>query len=197
MHWFDRLSRQVAVAPEARTTRRGMLKGVGAVAVAAPFASTATTYAKNVVKAHQAFNLCTACLQDALSTYQDFVKGCYQTYAPQSTVKSHAGFAAAKKKTVRKTTPAQSAEMTKCLSFSWQYLIKQANDCRKSAACVTGPAPPGTTVTGSTYCPPGTSDCPGAGVIAICCYAGDACCPCGNVNGGYICCAGVIGCTCC
>ncbi len=195
MHWFDRVSRQLAAAPEAQTTRRGVLKGVGAAAVAAPFASYATAYAKNVVKAHQAFDLCTACINNAYDDYTKGVRACYQTYTVAKKASSSAGFAAAKK-TTRKSTPAQSANMLKCMSTVRVLALREWNNCRTGAACVSGPALPGVTATGSTTCPPGTNSCPGNGVIAICCYGSDLCCPC-STNAGYICCVSAVGCGCC
>ncbi len=200
MHWFDRLSRQLAAAPEAQTTRRGVLKGVGVAAVATPFASHAVAYANNLMKANSTSDDCKACLQVALDNYHSCVLGCYQTYAGLAAVnndQSYAGPAAVKKKKKkkRKTTPAESADMVDCMAFCRGKLIKSANVCR-TGVCAPVTPPPTTTATGSTTCPAGTAPCPSVGATSTCCFGGDACCPCA-ATGGYICCAGVIGCVCC
>jgi hypothetical protein len=185
MHWFDRLSRQLAAAPEVQTTRRGMLKGVGAAAVAAPFASPAVAYAKNSIKGRRAFSVCLNCVTAA---HREYV-------ADNRNIKKF--FARYGKKP--KLTAVQSAALASYLAGNRSAYIQDVNACRTGPACAPSlpPLPP-SGGTGTTTCPPGTGACPGGGdAIATCCYGGDACCVCGNVSGGYICCAGVIGCTCC
>ncbi len=195
MHWFDRISRQLAAAPEVQTTRRRVLKGAGAAvvaapiashaatAVAAPFASDTATYAKNSIKARQASSGCTNCLLGAHNEYvtdNRNIKKFFATYGRKP-----------------KLTAKQAAALNNYLAGNRRALIQDLNACRTGSLCAPSPAPPGTGATGSTTCPPGTNPCPGGDVLAICCYGGDACCPCATVNGGYICCAGVIGCICC
>lgn len=203
MHWFDRLSRQLAAAPETQATRRGVLKGVGVAAVATPFASDAVAYANNYIKARSSSTACTACLQQAMNDYRTRLQLCYDGFGLVLSASPYAGLAAAKKKKKKKkkravTVPADLGGLN-CLSFARLQFVQEAKQCRTGPACAPTPTPPSppTTVSGSTTCPAGTNPCPSTGGTNTCCYAGDACCPCGNVTGGYICCAGVIGCVCC
>jgi hypothetical protein len=198
MHWFDRLSRQLAAAPESQTTRRAVVKGVGAAAVAAPFvsrsaaaaaaplASHAAAYAKNRMTARRASDTCSACLLKAYDNYAGGIQFCYDLHTKIATGGGKN----------RKATPVSSAGMLRCVSLIRGVLIDDLNVCRTGPACVP-PAPPLPPAGSSSICAPGTTNCPGGGVTVICCFAGDACCPCGSVNGGWICCAGVIGCSCC
>ncbi len=187
MHWFDRMSRQLASAPEATATRRSVFKGVGVAAVGAPFAAQAAAYASNRMKANAAANDCLACLNGALSDYKGRLQGCNQNFG---------GAAKKKKKRKKKTTPARSAEMVACIALAREKLLKKAETCRTSSRCRPPvPEPQQSPVSGELVCPSGTSAC-GPAPDTSCCYGGDACCPC-KATGGYICCAGVIGCTCC
>jgi hypothetical protein len=187
MHWFDQLSRQLAAGPEMQTTRRGVLKGAGAAAVAAPlaapFASPAAAYAKNSIKARQASSQCTNCLLGAYKEYKKDNKSIKKIFARYGRKP--------------KLSAVQAAALTNYLAGNRRALIDDLNACRTGTPCAPPPPPP-VTGTGGTTCPPGTGPCPGGGgAIVTCCYGGDACCVCANVTGGYICCAGVIGCTCC
>ncbi len=197
MHWFDRLSRQIAGAPEAQTTRRGVLRGVGAaavaaplashtaVAVASPLASYTATYTKNTIKARQASNGCSNCIVAAYRDYKSSNKYIKRLFARNGKGKHG------------KLTLVQAAALQSYLTSNRDAFIQDANACLTGPLC-TPAAPPTVPVTGSTTCPPGTGPCPGGGDTPVtCCYGGDACCVCANVSGGYICCAGVIGCTCC
>jgi hypothetical protein len=161
-----------------------MLKGVGAAAVAAPFASPAAAYAKNSIKGRRAFSVCLNCVTAA---HREYV-------ADNRNIKQF--FARYGKKP--KLTAVQSAALASYLAGNRRAYIQDVNACRTGPACAPSLPPPPPTGTGTTTCPPGTGACPGGGdAIATCCYGGDACCVCANVSGGYICCAGVIGCTCC
>lgn len=184
MHWFDRLSRGLAAAPEAQTTRRGVLKGAGVAVVATPFTSYAAAYAKNTIKAQTASDACSKCLTDAYKDYKNTEKFWKKLFAK-----------AAKKQ--GKLTKAQSATLITYLINNRQTFIEDGNLCKRVPCAPASSPTTGPTDTGSTTCPPGTSPCPGAGYSVICCYGGDACCVCASVDGGYICCAGVIGCQCC
>jgi anaerobic selenocysteine-containing dehydrogenase len=150
MHWFDRLSRQIAAAPESQTTRRGVLKGVGAAAVAtpfaahtaaavaAPFASHTATYAKNSIKARQASSGCTSCL---LGAYKEYV-------ADNRNIKKF--FASYGRKP--KLTARQAAALNSYLAGNRRFLIQDLNTCRTGSACAPSPAPPGTGVIGCICC---------------------------------------------
>jgi hypothetical protein len=187
MHWFDRISRQLAAAPETQATRRGVFKGLGVAAVGSPFASQAAAYANNRMKAKAAADDCLGCLTGALSDYKGRLQGCAQNYG---------GAAKKKPKKKKTTTPAKSAAELACAATAREKLLKKAELCRTSSRCrPTAPEPLPHPVTGELVCPSGTSAC-GPAPNTSCCYGGDACCTCAAA-GGYICCAGVIGCTCC
>jgi hypothetical protein len=200
MHWFDRMAQQVAAIDEAPATRRGLLKGAAVAAVAAPLASDGLAYAGIRMEAYAAQSDCLRCLKTADQIFKDRMTDCALRaaygegrYAKKPKPKP--------KKPPKKVTPANGAKETECTAFARKKLINDSRHCRKGTACRPPPQPGpvpnpggggGGGGGGGSTCAPGTTKC-GA---ELCCYGGDSCCPC-RAAGGLICCAAVIGCTCC
>ena len=114
MHWFDRMSKQLATVPEARATRRGALKGVAVAAVAAPLASSnALTYAGNRVEGYAAQVDCLRCFANETSNYKQTLADCALRAAY-----GEGRYAKKKKKKPtkppKKTTPEKAAKETAC-----------------------------------------------------------------------------------
>ncbi len=197
MHWFDRMSQQVTALPEARATRRGALKGAALAAAAVPLTSEALAYAGIRMEAYAAQSDCLRCLHAADQIYKDRMSDCALRAAYGE------GHYAKKpkprpKKPPKKMTPAQGAKETECSAYARKKLIKDVGACRKGSCRPAAPSTPPSTGGGGgggggvSTCAPGTTKC-GAD---LCCFGGDSCCPCPSA-GGLICCAAVIGCTCC
>jgi len=204
----DRFSGQVATASDARGSRRTLIKGAAVATAVLPFAPGATTYAANRVRHKLATDYCLGCFAAVTKQNQSgaFLKACLET-SPKRTLlapkggKGGGGSKGGKggkkpPKTPEAVKPAPAAKNTSCEASARQVFLYELELCRKSSLC-SKPAPPpevqpdpvipGAGVTG---CAAGTTKC----TDTLCCYGGDACCPC---SGDMICCAGVIGCTCC
>ena len=198
MHWFDRMSRQLAAAPEARATRRGALKGAAVAAVAAPLVSSdALVYAGNRMEGYAAQADCLKCFANETSEYKQLLADCALRAAY-----GEGNYAQKKKKKKKptkppkKTTPAKAAKETACQASARKHFVNGLNQCKK-LNCRSPSTPPtgggggvGGGGGGGSACAPGTTLCAGQ----LCCFGNDACCAC---QGGYTCCAAVIGCTCC
>ena len=169
MHWFDRLSRQVAAAPNVQTTRRGVLKGVGAAAVAAPLASHSAaavaaplashtlTYAKNSIRARRASDGCSNCIVAAYRDYKSSNRYIKNLFARNGKGKHG------------KLTPLQAAGLQSYLAKFRDAFIQDGNACLTGPLCAPpppAPVPPGGGI-GTTTCPPGTGPCPGAAMLSL------------------------------
>jgi hypothetical protein len=206
MHWFDRFSKQVATSADARNSRRTVLKGAAVATAVLPFAPEATTYAANRVRRYLAVDLCLACLAGATKENQtgNLLRVCLATTPKKRSLlapkggKGGGGKKGGKKppKAPEAMKPAPAAKNTSCEAFAREQFLRDLEVCRTQACRTPAPPPevvPSPTIPGAgeTSCPSGTSKC----TDTLCCYGGDACCSCGEA--GSICCAGVIGCTCC
>ncbi|MBS1895101.1 MAG: hypothetical protein JST59_27695 [Actinobacteria bacterium] len=197
MHWFDRMSKQMAAVPT-ETTRRGVFRGAAVAAVVAPFAPGALAYANRRLKAANANEDCVNCLAKAAAKSQEAVAKCKGGGAKASALLQPKG-GAAKGKGKAGMKPTEAAKRAACMGKAAKAFLAETTACAKfdcaglgeSAPPVAHPLP----VTGpeSSACPSGTTLCSGT----LCCYAGDNCCPCASVDGGNICCAAVIQCNCC
>jgi hypothetical protein len=207
MHWFDRLSQQLAIGAETRATRRGVVKGGALAAVtiplAAPAASEAFTYARNRVRARASQNACLDCFAYATKLNNIQMHDCATVpHGPDGSLLppgQHATERLArakpkkkKNKKKKKLRPWEAAGDTACQANARLNFWYNLEQCR-TKTCVPAAPPPSPAPNGNgSACSGGTTKCGDT----ICCYGGDACCPC-TAAGGLICCAAVIGCTCC
>ncbi|MBS1877876.1 MAG: hypothetical protein JST31_00030 [Actinobacteria bacterium] len=200
MHWFDRFSKHVATAADARSSRRTVVKGAALATAVLPFAPGATTYAANRVRQKLAADTCLLCFSEATKSNQrgTFLNYCLGHQSGRSLLapKGKKGKKPPKQSPAMK--PAAAARDTSCQAQARQQFIYELELCRTKICSNPAPPPevqPSPTIPGAgeTACAAGTTKC----TDTLCCYGGDACCVCANVEGGAICCAGVIGCTCC
>ena len=206
MHWFDRMSEQLSAAPEARTTRRVVLKGAALATVAVPLlpeglaqaGTYAGTYATNRFVARRAESDCLGCFSRATKKRQETLDGCPPPPAKLPDRPSRPLNILGKPKTTKPKKkkvmkPPEAAKTVSCQTKRFFESYAELERCRTETCRPESPPPsppPGNG--GSGQCPAGTNKCGDT----ICCFGGDACCPC-SAAGGLICCAGVIGCTCC
>ncbi len=191
MHWFDRLSRGVAERPgipDLVSTRRGLLKGAAMATAAATVAPALARAAPRPLGRGSAGPACEECIRQALEQNQAKVNACS---GPDARARPGAG---GKKGAKKYPIPAQAARRAACRARARKSLGGALQGCAATACESNGvekeqPPELGTHAT----CPEGTSAC----TKNMCCSAGDACCLCPSGPEGYICCAGVIGCTCC
>jgi hypothetical protein len=226
MHWFDRFSRQMAepsagandaVAAPAGTvgaTRRRVLKGATLAAFTLPFApqlagraaaagvaGTAATATREhgIVQMPPGYEqlestseFCNNCMARSYGKHDYKWKACGASSNPKPFLKPKGGGGGGKKK----TTPSKAAKQLACQAKVIKSLDKELQQCRMhfcegDSEPPTPPAP-GVEANPNPTCPSGTTICS----REMCCYGGDACCVCAS-TGGFICCAGVIGCSCC
>jgi hypothetical protein len=214
MHWFDRVAKGVAAAPEKPTTRRSVLnvalKGTAVAAVAGPLSLDTVVYANNRMQGLMASSACLDCLKAARSEYMARSFDCayksgespiHEAGRFTSLLKpkkggspgKSGGSGKPKKRRKQRVLPWEGPAESACDAFFRGQFIKQVNACRKGACAPQAPPPVVAPESPSgTVCASGTTKC-GA---TICCYGNDACCGCA-ATGGLICCAAVIGCTCC
>lgn len=188
-HWFDRLA--VSAAEGQGVSRRSVFKGAAAAAFAASaLSSPRVARAAAHLEARAAQSDCRDCI---FSTAADEVKAVHKCV---STGGKTSSFLKTKKSHPPKAPPIPSAQVINCILLRQAqagqlFSLCRAGDCKNEGLPpldVSDPHPGGPTTSG---CAPGTRGCPGTD---LCCYGNDACCPC---NGDVICCAAVIGCTCC
>lgn len=206
MHWFDRLSEQFSAASEAPTTRRVVLKGVALATVAVPAlpeglaqaGTYAGTYATNRFAARAAEADCLGCFSAATKKRGETLEGCPPPPArlPDRVDRPLNIFGKPKKPKAKKkkaVTPPEAARTVSCQTKRYFESYAELEKCRTETCRPESPPPaPPPGGGGSGQCPAGTNKCGDT----ICCFGGDACCPCSAAE-GLICCAGVIGCTCC
>lgn len=203
MHWFDRATKQLAEAPNA-STRRTALKGAAFAAFAAPFGSTAVTYAANQMRRLDSEADCLECLRHAGATYNRSVLACnvlegkYRPLLKPKGGKGKAPGGGGKKKKKKGVKPAEAVKEFTCLGYAYDKWLHNGQGCRIASCSGEGGEGPRLPEQGleSEKCPAGTGYC----AAGLCCYSGDKCCKCengGGGTGGYICCASVVGCECC
>jgi hypothetical protein len=182
MHWFDRISREVA--DPAVVSRRTVLKG-GLAALALPFVPTALSRASGGRTGFQPLDatFCANCLARVDYDHREELSSCLSGGRRRVARPKGAG---------KKLTPAGAARKVGCQAKARRGLARDLLGCRKHF-CSDSEEPAENPETGHSSCPGETSKC-GA---TLCCYSGDSCCPCSGTPEGLICCAGVIGCTCC
>jgi hypothetical protein len=212
MHWFDRFSEGIATAADVRTSRRTLVKGAALATVALPFAPDGLAYATNRVNQRIAESECLNCFSFVTKEQNRRLAACaaasgggtagifsHALLRPKGGGSSPGGSKPSKKnKTIK---PAEAPVEISCQARSELMFLGALETCRVKTCSLhpPGPAPaPGgggsaTPGGGGSGCSPGTTQC-GA---TLGCYGGDSCCPCTTVEGGLICCAAVIGCTCC
>jgi hypothetical protein len=184
MHWFDRVAKRAAEA-EGRglSTRRGLLKGVVGATAMAPLvaglpASAATPRPRDVSGRTE----CEECLAKAFDSSFKKMDDCFKYSKPA--------------KGAKKASPAGVARRVACQAKARKRQGEQLAGCAVARCEGEGTRPEVPTGGGATahqQCPEGTARC----TDQMCCAIGDNCCPCGSGPEGMICCAGVIGCTCC
>jgi hypothetical protein len=185
MHWFDRLARSAADG-SAISTRRGLLKGAAAVTAAAAVAP-ALARAETPAGARPT---CEACIAEALTANHEKIEACTRKGGATKRLATASGKKGLKKYPI----PAEVARRMACRSKARKDLGGALGGCANTACESPGvekELPPG--ITSHYSCPEGTFPC----TKNMCCAGGDACCLCPTAPEGYICCAGVIGCTCC
>jgi hypothetical protein len=219
MHWFDRLSRRIAEPPPdglevqdppTGSTRRNVLKGATIAALAFPLAPEAlgrqavaaaagtATRSDDVARMPPELQpretiseFCDKCMQRSYGKHDYLWSKCGPSANTKPFLKPKGG-----KGKSTKTTPGKAAKQLACQAKVLKSLDKELQACRihfcegDSEPAI--PPPSGATGGESSTCPGGTSKC----TETLCCYGGDACCLCAS-TGDFICCAGVIGCTCC
>jgi hypothetical protein len=200
MHWFDRMSRQLAAVPT-RTTRRGALRGAAVAAVVAPFAPGALAYANRRLKAQNSTEDCLNCLSRSAGRTRAAVALC-KAETPKADrallrPKGGGGGGGKGSKGKKGMKPTEASRRAACMARAAQRFLGESDNCVKIECAGLGEtAPPPAHPTpggGGSTCPSGTTLCSGS----LCCYGGDNCCPCASVDGGMICCAAVIQCSCC
>jgi hypothetical protein len=217
MHWFDRISREVAES-SAGATRRNVLKGATLAAFTLPFApqlagraaaagvAGTATREGGVVQMPPGYEqlytvneFCDKCLQDSYGRHDYQWKKCGASSNAKPFLKPKGGGGGkggGGKKGGKKATPSKAARQLACQAKVIKSLDKELQGCRlhlcEGDSEPPEPPPAGTEAVANLVCPSGTTVC----TQTMCCYAGDACCVCAS-TGGFICCAGVIGCTCC
>jgi len=206
MHWFDRMSQQAADSPH-RATRRSVLKGATLATLTLPFLPDAVSRASGAgaaggtiekppgYKPLESINeFCNNCLGRAYNLHNQVLKGCGPAAGGAKRLEKPK--VPGKKPASKKTTPSKAAKQLACQANVMKSLNKELEGCRlhfcEGDSEPPAPAPPGATEPSAPTCPSGTTLCS----QTLCCYGGDACCICGQ-TGDFICCAGVIGCTCC
>jgi hypothetical protein len=203
MHWFDRMSKQFAAA-RPTTTRRSMLRGTAVAVAVAPFAPGALTYAKNKVIQLDNTESCVNCLIITARRNQDRIDRCKgETPNAGSRLqlkpkRGGGGKGTKGGKGKKGMKPTEGAKRAACMSQSAATFLEESRTCLRIDCGGLGEnspkpivIPPGQS---PTACPPGTSMCAGT----LCCYGDDKCCSCPTLPElGAICCAAVIGCSCC
>jgi hypothetical protein len=191
MHWFDRVSRQMAVAEHAGggSTRRGLLKGVALASVAVPLvgvgsAGAAPRATASNVSPDGVIGECENCLARVNNKGKELIENCSSRGAKR--------LARPKSSGKKKMKPSEAARRTACQSKARQRLAENLKSCGYFY-CEAPETPAVPAAEGKTQCPAGTGRC----TDQMCCASDDLCCPCGLTPEGMICCVSAIGCGCC
>jgi hypothetical protein len=202
----------VAAPSNASSTRRTVLKGATLAAFTLPFApqlagraaaagvAGAATREGGVVQMPGDYEqlesineFCSNCMARSYGKHDYKWKACGASSNPKPFLKPKGGGG---KKATKKATPSKAAKQLACQAKVIKSLDKELQGCRlhfcEGDSEPPEPPPPGVEAVANPTCPSGTTICSDV----MCCYGGDACCVCAS-TGGFICCAGVIGCTCC
>jgi hypothetical protein len=200
-------------ASDAGTTRRTILKGATLAAFTLPFApqlagraaaagvagTAATATRENGIvqmppgykQLESTSEFCNNCMARSYGKHDYKWKACGASSNPKPFLKPKGGGGGKKK-----TTPGKAAKQLACQAKVIKSLDKELQQCRmhfcEGDSEPPTPPTPGVEANPNPTCPSGTSICS----REMCCYGGDACCVCAS-TGGFICCAGVIGCSCC
>jgi hypothetical protein len=193
-HWFDRLSR--VAAGDAGVSRRGLLVSTGLAAFGSTvLASDSFALQAGKLEARAAQTACEDCLNSEIKDHKKNLKNCDKTGNIFGIIPN----GPSKGKKPAKAPPVPAAKKLACVVKAEAQHAFWMNDCARFKCRAPGmkqqpPAtnPDGTPVQGGPACAPGTSLC--SQVEGLCCYGDDACCVCGKT---HICCAAVVGCTCC
>lgn len=198
MHWFDRVSQQFAAVP-AQTTRRSFFRGTAVAVAVAPFAPGALTYANNRIKQRDSTEDCVNCLTRSAQRTQAAVARC-KSETPNAGARllrkpKGGGKGGKGGKSKKGAKPTEAAKRAACMGRAAERFLEESDNCTKIECAGLGETapPPVTAGQGPGGCPAGTRMCNDK----ICCYGEDNCCPCATIDGGFICCASVIGCACC
>jgi hypothetical protein len=200
MHWFDRMSRQLAVAeePQGGSTRRGLLKGAAAMAtVAVPLVGAGAAQAQAQAPVAAASNVspdgvigeCENCLARVNNKGNELIENCSGRGARRLARPKGGGKTASGKKKMKMS---EAARRTACQASARKRLAENLKSCGYFY-CEAPETPAVPTAEGKTQCPGGTARC----TDQMCCASGDLCCPCGLTPEGMICCVSAIGCGCC
>lgn len=194
-HWFDHLSR--AAAGDIDVNRRKLFVSTGLAAFGSTvLASDAFALKVGKIEARATQTACEDCLNSQIKDHKRELKNCDKSgniygVIPKGPSKGKkparapAVPAAKKLACVVQAEASHAYEMDQCARFKCRAPSRQINRTPPTN-------PDGTPVQGSPACAPGTSIC--SQVQGLCCYGDDACCAC---KGQFICCASVVGCTCC
>jgi hypothetical protein len=184
MHWFDRVSRQVAEGP-GTSTRRGLLRGALTASATAAFLPAAASAATGAGAGREprregVIGECEGCYARVNNRGRELLEGC----------KAVKGVGRGKKKKA-----SQAARQLACQAKVHKKWGRAETGCRlfSCEGKESEPELPSPEVSGHASCPEGTARC----TDKMCCAIGDNCCICVNGFEGKICCAGVIGCDCC
>jgi hypothetical protein len=191
MHWFDRISRQMAVAERAGggSTRRGLLKSVALASVAVPLVGAGAADADapvagaSNVSPDGVIGECENCLARVNNAGREKIEACSSRGAKRI---------AARPGGKKKMKPSEAARRTACQAKARKKLAENLKSCGYFW-CEAPETPAVPTPEGKTQCPGGTSAC----TNQMCCSSGDLCCPCASTPEGFICCVSAIGCNCC
>jgi hypothetical protein len=196
MHWFDRMSRQLAVAERSGggSTRRGLLKGAVLASVAVPLANAGSSAAAaprataSNVSPDGVIGECENCLARVNNKGKELIEGCSSRGTSRLARPKSGGKTGGKKK----MKPSEAARRTACQAKARSRLAENLKSCGYFY-CEAPETPAVPAAEGKTQCPAGTGRC----TDQMCCSSGDLCCPCGLAPEGMICCVSAIGCSCC
>jgi hypothetical protein len=198
MHWFDRVSKQLAEVPT-ESTRGSFLRGAAVAVAVAPFAPGALSYANTRLRRRDSNDDCLYCLNRAEANSKKRFTECRES-TPKAgralQLPKGGGKGGKGGKSKKGVKPSEAAKRAACMAKDSKRFLEETTSCVKLACAGFGEtAPPPATGPngGGTGCPSGTTFCSGT----LCCYGSDNCCACALVSGGAICCASVIQCGCC
>ena len=226
MHWFDRVSRQVAESSARATnevasavptgsdgsTRRTVLKGATLAAFTLPFApqlagraaaAGTATREGGVVQMPPGYEqletlneYCDACLQRAYGKHDYLWKKCGASSTPKPFLKPKGGGGKGGGKKAGKKATPSKAAKQLACQAKVLKSLDQGLQECKLHFCEADSEPPEPPPPGAGLTTPTCP--PGTGVCSqsLCCYGDDVCCLCAS-TGNYVCCVAVIGCTCC
>jgi hypothetical protein len=195
MHWFDRVSQQLAAAdrPGGGSTRRSLLKGAALASVAVPLVGVGSAGAKppratasGNVSPDGVIGECENCLARVNNAGREKIEAC-STRGTKTLARPKGGRGGKKK-----MKPSEAARRTACQAKARNKLAENLKSCGYFW-CEAPETPAVPTAEGKTECPAGTGRC----TDQMCCAGDDLCCPCAIAPEGMICCVSVIGCSCC